>query len=79
MSSIIIKAKPGSKKFYKNAKQFQRVIDPATNQPTGDFAAAGEYSGERFPNSMQKPRVQYSFQKRRWLVLKETKWLKHAI
>lgn len=71
MSSIIIKPKSGSKKFYKNARQFQRVIDPATNQPTGEYAAAGEYSGERFPNSMQKPRINYSFQKRRWMVLKD--------
>lgn len=70
MSNMIIKPKKGSKKFYKNAKQFQRIVDPTTNQPTGEYAAAGEYSSERFPNSKQGPRVHYSFSKDRWLLYK---------
>ena len=68
--AVIIRPEKGSKKFYKNAKQFQRVIDVGTGQPTGEYSAAGEYSGERFPNSKQRPRIRYSYSKRRWLLNK---------
>lgn len=66
--AVIIRPEKGSKKFYKNAKQFQRVVDVGTGQATGDYAAAGEYSGERFPNSKQRPRIRFSYSKRRWLL-----------
>lgn len=66
--AVIIKPQKGSKKFYKNAKQFQKVVDVGTGQDTGDYQEAGEYSGERFPNSKQRPRIPFSQSKRRWLL-----------
>lgn len=63
---ITIKPKPNSFKFKTvdgNITQFNKDVnssDPLAVQ------SAGNYTGERFPNSRQKHRVMWSYTKRRW-------------
>lgn len=66
MSRIVtIKPKKGSKKFFTNAKKFNKVKGPDGREMD---AEQGEYRGERFPNSRQMVRPKWSASKRRWLL-----------
>lgn len=65
--SVIIRPRKNSRKFYKNATQFQRVTGP-DGQDTGETKNAGAFKGEKIPNTKQYFRPAYSQSANKWMV-----------
>jgi len=69
MAITTIRPAKNTRKFYSTAKQFQKVTGKdAQGKPTSTVQEAGEYKGQRFPNSRQMIRPLWSTGKRKYIL-----------
>jgi len=65
--TVTIKPRKDSKKFYREAAQYQRVVGP-DGMDTGEVRNAGAFKGERIPNTKQFFRPYFSKSMNKWVI-----------